>query len=742
MLYDPKLLSFYENASNEFEHYAIIISISEKISMDHIRFDAGEVTLMVACAVGAPPRFAYWGKRLSAATSFADIITLSTRQGTHGNENVNVVPSLSLEPGIGLMGPSGLSAHRNGKDWGHKFGVDHVAADDKSATISASDPRTHIAVEYRIVCDPVTGLLQITSTLTNNGSNPLTLDAMATACLPIPQTMTQIIGFSGRWSDEFRRERLSRFSGCYLRENKRGRTSHDSFPAIILCDDATREQSGEAFALHLAWSGNHTIRVDSISDGRVFASMGTLLYPGEVQLAAGQSFDSPMIVAGYTASGLSALSRQFHDHVRNNLLRPAVRNRPRPVHYNSWEAVYFDHDIERLKAMADKAAAVGIERFVLDDGWFGSRRDDTSGLGDWTISDAVYPDGLKPLVDHVIGLGMEMGIWFEPEMVNPDSDLFRAHPDWVLQIKGIDQIPYRHQYVLDISRAEVSDYLFGQIDAILSDHDIGYIKWDMNRDLNHPGDMEGRARPHAQVQALYALIDRIRVAHPNVEIESCASGGGRPDMGILAHTDRIWTSDTNDAIDRQAIQRGASYFLPLNVMGSHVGPLHCHVSGRTLSMAMRAATALMGHMGAELNLLTERDADLEKLKAAISLYKAHRGLLHSGDHYRLDTPSYLNAFGVVAADKSNALFSVAYLTGHQATLPTQLAFDGLETSARYHIKLVWPEQWRPVISPCVIDAMKLNAGGSIFSGEALMTIGMQLPLSFPETVLLFHLKRE
>jgi alpha-galactosidase len=741
-LYRSKLLSFYENASNEFGHSVSSIAIGETIHMDHIRFDAGEVTLIVACTIGEPPRFAYWGKRLSAGVSFADIAALSTRQGAHGNENVNVVPSLALEPGIGLMGPSGLRAHRDGKDWGSRFLVDHVVMGEQCVTISTSDQRTRIALDYRIDCNPETGLLQIAATLTNKGDAPLTLDAMATACLPIPQTMTDIIGFSGRWSGEFRRERLARFSGTYLRENKRGRTSHDSFPAIILCADSTREQSGEAYALHLAWSGNHNICVDSIADGRVFASMGTLLYPGEVRLAAGESFASPAIIAGYSANGLSALSRQFHSHVRNNLLRPSVRNRPRPVHYNSWEAVYFDHDIDRLKAMADKAAAVGIERFVLDDGWFGSRRDDTSGLGDWTVSDAVYPEGLKPLIDHVTGLGMEMGIWFEPEMVNPDSDLFRAHPDWVLQIEGVDQIPFRHQYVLDISRPEVSEYLFGHIDAILSEYDIGYIKWDMNRDLNHPGGADGRPRAHAQVQALYDLTDRIRAAHPRVEIESCASGGGRPDMGILAHTDRIWTSDTNDAIDRQAIQRGASYFLPLNVLGSHVGPLHCHVTGRTLSMAMRAATALMGHMGAELNLLTEPEADLEQLKGAIALYKVHRDLLHSGDHYRLDTLEYLNAFGVVAPDKNQALFSLAYLTGHHTTLPLQLMFDGLDPSARYRIRLVWPEAWKPVISPCIIDAMELNAEGSIYSGEALMRAGMQLPLSFPETVLLFHLARE
>jgi alpha-galactosidase len=715
--------------------------ISESLRMNHIRFNAGEMTLIIACAHGEPPCFIYWGKRLSDAVSVDDITALSTRQGAHGNENVPIMASLALEPGIGLMGPSGLSAHRFGQDWASRFVVDQLDITDNAATIFTNDIRTQLALEYQIEVDPETGLLRISSTLINKGMAALSLDAMATACLPIPQKMTDIIGFSGRWSDEFRLERLRRFSGTYLRENKRGRTSHDSFPAIILCAGDTCEQSGEGYALHLAWSGNHSLRVDSLSDGRVFASLGSLLLPGEVQLAMGERFASPSILAGYSASGLSALSRQFHRHVRKSLLRPDVRNRPRPVHYNSWEAVYFDHDVTQLKAIADKAAAIGVERFVLDDGWFGSRRDDRSGLGDWTVSGAVYPQGLAPLIDHVNSLGMEMGIWFEPEMVNPDSDLFRACPDWVLQIDGIDQIPFRNQYVLDLTRHEVVDYLFERIDAILSEYKIGYIKWDMNRDINHPGGLGGRPRAHAQVLALYALIERVRTAHPHVEIETCASGGGRADMGILAHTDRIWTSDSNDAVDRQRIQRGASYFLPLIVMGAHVGPKRCHVTGRTLSIAMRAGTAIMGHMGVELNLLSESEADLAMLSAAITLYKKHRTLLHDGDLYRLDTPPYLNALGVVAADKAEALFSVAFLTGHATTSPTQLRFDGLDPDARYHIRIIWPQALTPVTSPSIIDALKLMGDGYLFSGDAIMTVGLQLPITLPDTVFLFHLER-
>jgi alpha-galactosidase len=416
-----------------------------------------------------------------------------------------------------------------------------------------------------------------------------------------------------------------------------------------------------------------------------------------------------------------------------------MRLKPRPVHYNTWEAVYFDHDTEKLKELATRAAALGVERFVLDDGWFGARRHDMAGLGDWIVSDAVYPNGLGPLVDHVTGLGMEFGIWFEPEMLNPDSDLYRAHPDWVLQIEDVPQVPFRTQYVLDISRVEVADYLFERIDAILSDHEISYIKWDMNRDLSHPGGADGQAKAVAQVHALYALLDRIRTAHPDVEIESCASGGARADMGVLAHSDRVWTSDSNDALDRQHIQRGASYFLPPEILGCHVGPAHCHVTGRRLSMAMRAATALTGHMGLELNLLTERQTDLDQLKRAIALHKRHRDLLHDGDLHRLDTDPRHLAFGVVARDKSEALFSFAYMTGDPNVLPGRLRFAGLDHERKYHLRLVWPEHWQAVKAPSLIEHLDLAGAGAVCTGAALMQAGMQLPHTQPETCLLFYL---
>jgi alpha-galactosidase len=706
--------------------------------LDHVRFDAADTTLVLVCAKGAPVSILYWGAALNADIGLAELEGLFARQGMHGVADVALPLSLAMEPGLGHPMFHGFAAHRGGKDWGSLFAVGKVVPRADGAKIICRDESTQLGLEYEIDFDANTGVLRIRSVLTNYGATPLDLNDMMTACLPVPDAMTDIIGFTGRWTQEFTQERVARNAATYLRENRSGRTSHFSYPAILLATADTHESAGEVYGFHLAFSGNHRVRVDSLTDGRVLVSLGALLLPGEVRLAPGESYTSPQIVGAYSGQGLSTLSRKFHDHVRTKLLRPEMRAKPRPVHYNTWEAVYFDHDVEKLKALATRAADIGVERFVLDDGWFGGRRHDRAGLGDWTVSGDVYPDGLGPLVEHVTALGMEFGLWFEPEMVNPDSDLYRAHPDWVLGLEGVAQVPFRSQLALDISRPEVADYLFNAVDAMLRDHDISYIKWDMNRDLSHPGDASGAPRAFAQIPALYALLDRVRNAHPQVEIESCSSGGARADMGVLAHSDRVWTSDSNDALDRQVIQRGASFFLPPEVLGCHIGPAKCHVTGRRLSMEMRAATALMGHMGLELNLLTERAADLDVLKNAINLHKKHRALLHDGDLYRLESAPQLIASGVIARDKSEAIYSVAYVASDAKVLPGRLKFEGLDPLRSYRLQLIWPTFWQAIKGPSAIETRDLNGEGGIFSGAALMHGGLQLPHAFPETCLLFY----
>ena len=707
--------------------------------MDHLRFDAEDASLILSCAKGAPLSITYWGGRLDPEVDIDALKGLFLRQGMHGVADVALPLSLAMEPGLGHPMFHGFAAHRAGRDWGSLFEVCKVETRSEGATIICRDERTRIGLEYKIDFDPDNGIVRIQSSLTNYGAEPVDVNEMMTACLPVPPDMTDIVGFTGRWTQEFELERVKRSDGTYLRENRSGRTSHFSYPAVLLATADTDENAGAVYGFHLAFSGNHRLRVDSLTDGRVLVSLGALFLPGEVRLKPGETLTSPEIVAAYSSRGLSALSRNFHQYVRTKLLRPEMRIKPRPVHYNTWEAVYFDHDIDKLKDLANRAADIGVERFVLDDGWFGGRRHDRAGLGDWHVSQDVYHDGLTPLIQHVKDLGMEFGLWFEPEMVNPDSELYQAHPDWVLGIDGVEHIPFRSQLALDISRPEVSDYLFGSIDAILRDHDIRYIKWDMNRDLSHSGGMSGAPRAFAQVAALYALLDRVRQAHPNVEIESCSSGSARADMGVLAHSDRVWTSDSNDALDRQHIQRGASFFLPPEVLGCHVGPARCHVTGRRLSMEMRAATAFMGHMGVELNLMNARQSDLDVLKSAIALHKRHRALLHDGDLHRLDTSPKLVASGVVAKDQTEAIYSVAYVASDHKVLPGRLSFAGLDPARHYRLQLIWPTNWQAEKGPSAIETLDLGGVGAIFSGSALMNGGFQLPYANPETCLIFYI---
>jgi alpha-galactosidase len=323
---------------------------------------------------------------------------------------------------------------------------------------------------------------------------------------------------------------------------------------------------------------------------------------------------------------------------------------------------------------------------------------------------------------------MEFGLWVEPEMVNPDSELFRAHPEWVLGVAGAPQLGFRHQLVLDFGRADVREHLFTAIDALLRAYRIAYLKWDMNRDLNHPGGADGRAGAAAHVRGVYDVLDRLRAAHPEVEIESCASGGGRADYGILARTDRIWTSDSNDALDRLAIQRGFSHFFPAEIMGSHIGPATCHITGRQLSMALRVATAMFGHMGMELDLRDLDDKERAELAAGVALHKTHRALIHTGDLVRIEHPR-LHAFAIVAADRSEALVSMTMVDEPRASFTAPLRIPGLRADAIYAITRVWPQRLPWPLSEAILAC-----------GDALALSGLQLPRLRPGTAVVLHLK--
>jgi alpha-galactosidase len=416
---------------------------------------------------------------------------------------------------------------------------------------------------------------------------------------------------------------------------------------------------------------------------------------------------------------------------------------PRPVHLNTWEAVYFDHDPAALMQLAEAAAAIGIERFVLDDGWFAGRHDDRAALGDWWADRGKYPAGLRPLADHVVQLGMQFGLWFEPEMVSPDSELHRAHPDWALQIDGRPRLTGRNQLVLDIARPEVSQYLFERIDALLGTLPIAYIKWDHNRDLATAAHADGRAAWHAQVPAAYALMDRLRAAHPALEIESCSGGGGRIDFAVLQRSHRVWTSDCIDALSRIDSQRGLLQFFPPEIMGNHVGSAPSHQTGRTQALAFRAAVALPGHLGVEQDV-RRLDADARaELAGWIALYKRWRGLLHGGRVWLGDAGD-----GVVwqlhGDDAAGELILLCYRRQPSSLrYAPALPLPMLDGGRHYRLRLITPallpaHQLYDGTAP-FFEALRAATGIEV-AGDWLRRAGLPLPRARAETAFIVHLQ--
>jgi len=680
----------------------------------------------------------YWGVLLSDKTTPDMLALLKTRQEPKACVEKEAPISLSPEFGAGFLGNAGIQLQRDGKGWGLYTTIQSVVFDKhlNQLRVHSICAATEIEVIHQLSLDVNSDVLRASTEIINLGSSAVSVEQCNAPTIPLPLHYDKILGFEGRWANEFQLQKVDRFLGTYLRENRAGRTSHDTFPGVVVHTQHTNESIGGAFGLHLGWSGNHRIHIEEQSSGRAYAQLGELFYPGEISLAQGQAYCSPTLYGARTHDGFSGLSRCFHRYVRNHLTDSRIGGKDKPVHFNTWEAMYFDLELSALCYLAGHAAEVGVERFVLDDGWFKNRNADNVALGDWYVDDKIFPDGLAPLIDHVNLLGMEFGLWIEPEMVNPDSDLYRAHPDWILSAKPAPLVMSRNQLVLDLTRQEVQEHLFTRIDALLSENAISYLKWDMNRDMNQPGGSDGRPVTHFQTLALYNLLERVRATHPTVEIESCSSGGARADFGILQYTDRIWTSDSNDAVDRLRIQKGFSFFFPPELMGAHVGPHDCHITGRKISMATRAGVALFGNMGIEANLLEMDEAERAELKAAIALHKKHRKLILGGELIRLDLADYESGFGIICPDKKEAMFSYALLDGHPNSSPGQFRFRGLEVDALYEANIIWPLE-PYYYSECILDVID----GAVLSGDALMRVGMQLPIMLPQTLLIMHLRQ-
>jgi alpha-galactosidase len=645
-------------------------------------------------------------------------------------------PSLVPQAARGWRGAPGLRGARDdGSAYSPLLRVTEAEATRARLALVLEDAEAGVRVRVALALDEH-GILHADAELENTGDAAYRLEGLELA-LPLPARAREVLDHAGRWSKEKRQQRHPIGQGEWVRAGRHGRTGHDATGLFAAGTAGFGFGRGEVWGIHLAWSGDHSHRVERIGDGTAVIAAGELLHPGEVVLAPGERYTSPTLLAAHSTEGLDGVSARFHRMLR---ARPTHPRTPRPVVLNTWEAVYFRHDLAELTRLAETAAAIGVERFVLDDGWFLGRRDDTAGLGDWVVDPAVWPDGLAPLIERVEALGMRFGLWVEPEMVNEDSDVIRAHPDWIAGPAGRRSLEWRHQQVIDLVNPDAYGHVLDRLDALLTENrGIAFLKWDQNRDQLELGSA-GRASTRAQTLAAYRLLDELRRRHPGVEIETCSSGGARVDLGILARTDRLWASDTNDALERQLIQRGTHALVPPELVGSHVGPPHSHTTGRTHDLSFRAITALVGHFGIEWDILSASDAERAELAAAIAYYRARRELLHSGRLVHADDRDPASTvYGVVADDRSQAVFVVAQLEADPFERSEPATLPALDPARVYRVRLGLP------LDPAAVRERAapswIAAGGELeLTGAALAGIGIPLPTLLPEHALVLDVE--
>ncbi|MFB7884375.1 alpha-galactosidase [Microbacterium sp. NPDC056057] len=704
-----------------------------------IRLESEGVGVLVDARGPGLPHVLHWGASVGGITDAdADALAKALSRQT-APETLDAAWQVSLSPqeGDGWTGRPGMQLRRDGVVHHARWDVTGLEADDRSFTVGARDAASALRLSITVGIE-AGGVVWVQQALAHEGAPdaaPVDVDWLE-ATLPVPSTTDTLLTFDGRWTREKRPVVTPVPAGATVRQTRRGRPGHDNPVAAIAGIGAPRWQDGTLWGVHLAWSSDLTTRIDRVTDAVTLIGAGELLRPGEIRLAPGDEYRAPRTAFVYTAEGLDGFAHRVHTWLRARPQHPASA---RPLVLNTWEAVYFDHDADRLAALAERAAEVGIERFVLDDGWFQGRRDDSTSLGDWVVDRAVWPDGLGPLAARVHELGMQFGLWFEPEMISLDSDVARAHPDWLLHHTGhLDHHPavsWRGQYVMDLANPDAYAHVLGQIDALVGELGIDFIKWDHNRDLVESVH-DGRPGGHAQMTAVYELIAELKSRHPSLEIESCSSGGARTDLGILEVTDRVWASDSNDPVERQDIQRWTGLLLPPELVGAHVGPTTSHSSGRTTALSYRMATSLMGSAGFEWDILSCDDDETATITRFAALYKELRPIVHRGRmlHPELRDPAW-RATAFVADDA--AVVVVATVASLEDARAERLRVPGLDRDRRYRVRV------RREIGAAAygwIAPEWFTAGEIELPGSLLAEVGLQLPTLWPLQAFVLHLE--
>ena len=526
----------------------------------------------------------------------------------------------------------------------------------------------------------------------NSGKTPIVINKVHSMCLDIPYGDWEWMHFYGRHTMERQAERVPVLHGISESSSSRGTSSHHQNPAVLLCEKDCTETNGHCIGAALMYSGGFQAQVEKDQLEQIRLVMGIHPDTFEWILEAGEAFYTPEVILSCSTTGFAKLSQNFHHIIRNHVCRGTYQLSSRPVLINNWEATYFDFNEEKILNIARQASKLGIDMMVLDDGWFGKRDDDCSGLGDWFVNEKKLNGGLKALVEKINAMGMKFGLWFEPEMVSEDSDLYRNHPDWAIQIPGRKPMRSRYQLVLDMSNPEVVDYLYGVMSAILRENHIEYVKWDMNRSisdwytatLSRGRQME---MPHRYVLGLYELLEKLTSEFPDVLFEGCSGGGGRFDAGMMYYCPQIWCSDDTDAHERTFIQYGTSFFYPTSTVGSHVSAVPNHQTGRITSIETRGVVAMAGSFGYELDLNQLSEEEKTVVAKQVTHYKEYQSLIYNGDYYRLANPfeDGMSAWSWISEDKKIILVQGVLFRAKPNVLRKTLRLMGLEAKKNYKI---------------------------------------------------------
>lgn len=657
------------------------------------RIDAADTSYVLGINENQQVQSLYWGKRLGADDSFPAAKAMPGASSfdppstTTPHEYVGWGGVLYVEPDLKITFPDG------NRDLVFKY-VSH-RIDGNKLDIVMKDISREVYVTLQYQADPETGILRRSADIENRTDAPFTIEQVAAATWNLPRgTDYRLRYLTGRWAAEWNVQEQPVHPGKTVLESRRGTTGAQNNPWFAIDHTGNNDQdSGEAWFGALGWSGSWQISVEQDQLQQVRVTGGLNAFDFGYRLQKGEHFQTPYFYGGYSSHGIGGASRLMHRFEVDSLLPHAPTPKLRPVLYNSWEATEFNVDEAGQMALAEKAASIGVERFVMDDGWFGQRKDDHAGLGDWYVNPQKFPHGLKPLIDKVHSLGMDFGLWVEPEMVNPNSDLYRKHPDWVLNFPGRPRTEGRNQLVLNLARPDVRAYVYGFLDKLLTENDIAFLKWDYNRNWSEPGwpavAPEDQKKVYVDfIRNLYSILAELRAKHPNVEIESCSGGGSRVDLGIMKLTDEVWPSDNTDAYDRLLIQNGFTYAYTPGVMMAWVTDSPTWVNQRTLSLEYRFLSSMQGSLGIGANLNKWTPEDFATAKKMVAQYKSIRETVQRGSLYRLITPENNSEQSVtesVSRDRKQAV-TFTFLHSSRELYPyPRIYLRGLDAKANYTI---------------------------------------------------------